>query len=172
MSEPVTSVDGFIFMPPSLSAWIGQTIPKEEYGDSIPWAPLKKPLSETKFSLMTSAGINMKIDPPFDMEREKQEPTWGDPSAREISKSTIEADIEVNHLHINTDYIQQDINVMLPIHRFQEFENEGIIGSIAETNFSYYGFQLEPTELIKKTMPKVVQRMKSENVEAVLLTPA
>jgi hypothetical protein len=28
---------------------------------------------------MTSAGISMKTDPPFDVAREKREPAWGDP---------------------------------------------------------------------------------------------
>ena len=64
---------------------------------------------------MTSAGISMKNDPPFDMEREMQEPTWGDPSIRFIPSTAVESDIDVNHLHINTDYIKQDINVMLPL---------------------------------------------------------
>ena len=46
MPEPEKHVNGFHFMPPSLSAWIGNTIPDSEYEDWIPWTPLKKPLSE------------------------------------------------------------------------------------------------------------------------------
>jgi D-proline reductase (dithiol) PrdB len=121
---------------------------------------------------MTSAGINLKTDPPFDMEREKKEPTWGDPTVRELPKTAREAEIDVNHLHINTDYIKQDINVMLPLARFQEFEQEGVIGSLAPTCFSYYGFQLDPRILLEQTMPKVAAKMKEEAVEAVFLTPA
>jgi D-proline reductase (dithiol) PrdB len=120
---------------------------------------------------MTSAGISMKSDPPFDMEREKAEPAWGDPSYREIPKTATEGDIEVNHLHVNTAYIKQDINVMLPLTRFQEFEQEGLIGKLAPTCYSYYGFQLDPTALLNETMPQVADRMRQENVEAVLLTP-
>jgi D-proline reductase (dithiol) PrdB len=78
----------------------------------------------------------------------------------------------VSHLHINTEYIKQDINVMLPLTRFQEFEKEGIIGKLTPTCYSYYGFQLDPTALLNETMPKVADRMRHENVEAVLLTPA
>jgi hypothetical protein len=47
---------------------------------------------------------------------------WGDPTCREIPKDVPETDIDVNHLHINTSYIKQDINVMLPLKRFREFE--------------------------------------------------
>ena len=165
-------VNGFRFLPPSLSAWFSKDIPDEAFSGDIPWTPLKKPLKDTTFALMTSAGINFKNDPPFDVEREKREPAWGDPTSRQIPNTATEADIDVNHLHINTDYIKQDINVMLPLARFREFENEGIIGRLAPTSYSYYGFQLDPTVLLEKTMPGVAAKMKAEDVEAVLLTPA
>ena len=172
MSETSKTVDGFLFMPPALRAWISKDIPDQPFSGKIPWTPLDKSISETTFTLMTTAGLSMKSDPPFDMEREKAEPAWGDPSYREIPRTATESDIEVSHLHINTEYIKQDINVMLPLTRFQEFEKEGIIGKLTPTCYSYYGFQLDPTALLNETMPKLADRMRHENVEAVLLTAA
>ena len=165
-------VDGFRFMPPSLRAWLQKDIPEMNFTGEIPWTPLRKPIAQTTFSLMTSAGIGLKIDEPFDMDREKREPTWGDPTHREIPCDTEEACIELNHLHINTRYIKEDLNVMLPMRRFCEFEDEGIIGHLARTCYSYYGYQLEPSYLLEQTMPKVAAKMKQEGVEAVMLTPA
>lgn len=172
MSDNSNEVNGFRFMPPSLGAWIGKDIPKEEYQGDIPWTPLQKPIEQTRFTLMTTAGISMKSDPPFNIEREKQEPAWGDPTFREIPNTAIESDIDVSHLHINTDYIYQDLNVMLPLARFREFEFDGIIGSLTPTCYSYYGFQMDPKVLLEETMPKVALKMLSEGVEAVVLTPA
>ena len=172
MQYPDKVVNGFRFMPPSLGAWIGKDIPAHSFSGDIPWSPLKKPASETTFTLMTSAGISMKTDEAFDVEREKREPAWGDPTSRQIPATAETRDIEVNHLHINTDYIKQDINVILPLKRFNEFEKEGIIGRLAPNCFSYYGFQPNPEELLTRTMPKVAEQMRSEKVEAVLLTPA
>ena len=172
MHQTSKAVDGFRFMPPSLRAWISKDIPDQQFKGHIPWTPLHKPIKEATFSLMTTAGISIKSDPPFDVEREKREPLWGDPSSREIPKTTTEADINVNHLHINTEYIKEDINVMLPLARFREFEKEEIIGQLAPTCYSYYGFQMEPKTLLEETMPKVADKMRQENVEAVLLTPA
>ncbi len=106
------------------------------------------------------------------MEREKRELTWGDPTHREIPRDATEADINVNHLHIKTDYIKEDMNVILPVRRFAEFEKEGIIGKLAPTCYSYYGFQMDANVLLEQTMPKVSSRMREEEVEAVLLTPA
>ena len=164
-------VNGFCFMPPSLGAWIESTIPKVEFKGEIPWTPMKKPVSETVFALMTSAGVNMHDDPPFDMEREKREPMWGDPSYRRIPITATSADIDVNHLHVKTDYIKEDLNVALPINRFQEFETDGTIGALAPTAYSYYGFQMDPTVLLNETMPQVVADMQAEGVDAALLTP-
>ena len=171
MSDPSKVVDGFLFLPPALRAWINKDIPQQPFSGEIPWTPLDKSIRETTFTLMTSAGISMKSDPPFDMEREKNEPTWGDPSYREIPKTATENDIKVNHLHVNTAYINQDLNVILPLARFQEFEQEGFIGKLAPTCYSYYGYQTDPTVLLSETMPQVAERMRQENVEAVLLTP-
>jgi len=65
-------VNGFQFMPPSLGAWIGKDIPAEPFSGDIPWTPLKKPVRETTFTLMTSAGISLTTDRPFDVDREKR----------------------------------------------------------------------------------------------------
>ena len=172
MSGSKKVVDGFRFIPPSLRAYLRKDIPEEAFGGYIPWTPFDKAITEATFSLMTSAGISMKNDPAFDVEREKREPTWGDPSTRNIPRDAVQEDINVNHLHINTDYIKQDINVMLPLARFREFENEGIIGRLAPTCYSFYGFQLDPRELLEKAMPGVASQMQREGVDAVLLTPA
>ncbi len=172
MSETEKQVDGFRFMPPSLGAWIGKDIPDQPYSGAIPWTALKKPLKETTFTLVTTAGISMKSDPPFDLQREKREPAWGDPSFRKIPRTATESDIEISHLHINTDYIKEDINVMLPLARFVEFEKEGIIGRLAPTCYSFYGFQMDATALLSESAPQMADLMRQEDVEAVLLTPA
>lgn len=165
-------VDGFRFLPPGLKAWIRSFIPDADFTAHIPWTPLAKPLRQTTLALVTSAGISLKTDPPFDMERENREPTWGDRSFREIPRHTTEKDVEVNHLHINTTYIQQDINVVLPLARMAELEHEGIIGRLAPTAYAFYGFQWQSTEFLETAIAPISWKLKLEGVEAALLTPA
>jgi D-proline reductase (dithiol) PrdB len=165
-------VDGFRFLPPGLTAWVQTFIPEEKFKGSIPWTPMSNPLNQATIALVTSAGISLKSDPPFDMEREKREPLWGDRSFRMIPRGTTENDIEVNHLHINTTYIKRDINVMLPLVRMAELEKEKIIGRLASTAYSFYGFQWQNTEFLSKAIEPISKKMKLEEVEAVLLTPA
>jgi D-proline reductase (dithiol) PrdB len=172
MEQGEKKVDGYRFLPPALKAWVKTFIPDEDFKEYIPWTPMTKPLTETTIALVTSAGISLKTDPPFDMEREKREPIWGDRSYRTLPKETTEKDIEVNHLHINTSYIKQDINVILPLSRMAEFEQEKIIGRLAPTAYSFYGFQWQNNEFLKEAVEPISKHMKAERVEAVLITPA
>jgi len=170
--EQMKIVDGFRFLPPGLKAWVRTFIPDEEYKGTIPWTPMKKPLNQVTIALVTSGGISLKTDPPFDMEREKREPIWGDRSYRKIPRGTTEKEIDVNHLHINTNLVKQDINVILPLARMAEFEKERIIGRLAPTAYSFYGFQWQNTEFLKEAIEPISKAMKHEGVEAVFLTPA
>ena len=172
MEQNEKIVDGFRFLPPGLKTWVQTFIPDEDFKGSIPWTPMTKPLSQTTIALVTSAGISLRSDPPFDMEREKREPLWGDRSFRAIPRGTTEKDIEVNHLHINTTYVKQDINVILPLVRMAEFEQEKIIGRLAPSAYSFYGFQWQNTDFLKEAIEPISKRMKLEGVAAVLLTPA
>jgi D-proline reductase (dithiol) PrdB len=165
-------VNGFRFLPPGLAAWIRTLIPETEFTGFIPWTPLSKPLNRATFALVTSAGINLKSDPPFDVEREKREETWSDPSYRVIPRSAMEKDIQVHHLHINTRHILEDMNVILPLRRLEEFEEEGIIGRLASSAFSFYGFQWQTTNFLQTAIAPMAEKMKTEGVEAVILTPA
>jgi len=172
MEQQEKRVDGFRFLPPGLRAWVQTFIPEEEFKGSIPWTPMSKPLNQVTMTLVTSGGISLKSDPPFDMEREKREPLWGDRSFRMIPRGTTEKDIDVNHLHINTSYVKQDINVILPLARMAEFEKEKIIGRLASTAYSFYGFQWQNNDFLKEAIDPISKKMKIEGVEAVLLTPA
>ena len=96
----------------------------------------------------------------------------GGPSFREIPRHTTGDDIDVNHLHINTTYIQQDINVVLPLARMAEFEQEEIIGRLAPTAYAFYGFQWQSMAFQETAIAPIARKLRLEGVETVLLTPA
>jgi D-proline reductase (dithiol) PrdB len=172
MKERERPVDGFRFLPPGLAAWFRTFVSSKNFEGPIPWISLTKPLNQSTFALVTSAGISLRAQPPFDMEREKGEPTWGDPTYRAIPRETMEKEIEVNHLHINTKHILEDINVILPLSRMAELEEEGVIGRLAPTSYSFYGFQFQGPGFLETAIAPMSITMKEEGVDAVLLTPA
>jgi hypothetical protein len=142
----------------------------------IPWTPLKQPLSQSRFALVTSAGVYHKgHEPPFDLEREQREPTWGDPSFRTLPSRIPQKEVGLAHYHIYQDDILQDVNIQLPVHRFQELAQAGRVGGLAEKAYSFMGYQGFPADLTgwkEDSGPQVRDRLLAEAVDCVLLTSA
>ncbi len=164
------TVDSFKWLPPSLKGYFENM--QIERPSTIPWAPLAKPLREACVALVTTAGINVRgVEPPFDYEREQAHPDWGDPTYRVLARNLRQEQVQSGHLHINNDDINADFNVALPITRMLELEAEGVIGSLATTNYSFMGYQPDTTEWREHYAPEVARRMKDDRVDGVLLTP-
>ena len=53
---------------------------------------------------------------------------------------------------------------------FKELEKDGIIGKIANTNYSFMGYIQKPDLLTETTAKEVAQNLKADNVDAVVLT--
>jgi D-proline reductase (dithiol) PrdB len=172
--EPSVTVDSFKFLPRIIAAFYQMT-ELDDLGP-IPWTPLSKPLSECKLSLVTTGGIyHRPTQEPFDIEQEKEEPTWGDPSYRAIPSNMTQSQVGVSHLHINTAPILDDINVLLPIDRVRSLVRDGQLGALADTVYSFMGYQGFPPntqDWQSNYGPEVARRMKQEKVDCVLLTPA
>lgn len=165
-------VDSFKFLPRSFRDGFMQFTPPSE---PTPWTPLRRPLRESRLALVTTAGVwDKDSDPSFDYEREKREPTWGDPSYRVIPRDIRQERIGAGHLHINNDDLLADIDVVLPMHRCAELERAGEIGSLAPSAYSFMGFQGGPADLAPwrdRYGPEVAARMHAEGVDTILITP-
>ena len=164
-------IDSYKFLPKSFRAGYEST-PMQE--SEAVWAPLGKPASEATVALITSAGIYLKAgQEPFDVEREKREPTWGDPTYRVIPRGTLQAEIDATHLHINTRDVKEDLNVALPIRAFATLEADGAIGALAQQHYSFMGFQQAGADEWRSHYgPEVAERCKQAAVDAVVLAPA
>jgi D-proline reductase (dithiol) PrdB len=142
----------------------------------IPWTPLAGPLSGLRFGLVTTGGLYHRgHEPPFDLERERREPTWGDPSFRTLPVDIKQEEVGVAHHHIRADDILADMNILLPIQRGQELVAEGRIGSLAGHAYSFMGYQGFPANLRfwkEVSGPEVTGRLLSEGVQCVLLSSA
>ncbi len=144
---------------------------RQENPDETPWTPLTKPLSECKVALVSSAGIHLKTDETFDYDRERRQPTWGDPTYREIPRSAGQDDCLYTHLHIDTGFLAKDRNVAFPVDIFTAFEEEGKIGSLADILYSTMGYTPNYNPLLKETAPLMAEKMHAEGVDAVFLFP-
>ena len=165
------AVDSYKYLPRSFRQGY------ESAGASVEgpvWAAMTTPVSEANIALLTSAGLFLKDgQAPFDAERERNNPLWGDPTYRVIPRTVSQDQIAASHLHLNTRDFCIDFNVALPIRRFEELEAEGRIGRLAEEHYSFMGYQERTcAEWRSRYGPEVAQRLKEAGVSALVLAPA
>ncbi len=134
-----------------------------------PWTPLQKELNQAKVALVTTAGIHLRSDPPYQMHDKE-----GDPTFRQIPSSTPVHDLMITHNYYDHSDADRDIDVVFPLNRLRELESEGMIGRVAPRHFSFMGHILgrHIDTLIQRTGPEVAGMLKSDGVDAVFLTPA
>lgn len=139
----------------------GMTLPSAE---NIPWTPVTKPLNKMKFALLTTGGI-------FVDGQESYVRGGKDVSYRAIPKGTPQAKIRAFHPAYDTSGPLQDVDCMLPLHRFAELEQQGVIGALADENYSFMGLITDHT-LLAPTAAEVAEKVKAQGVDAALLTAA
>lgn len=138
------------------------------------WAPLSKPVHRCRIALMSSAGVYLKdSQEPFDVERERGEPTWGDPTYRVIPSNVRQEQVACAHLHLSNAGALEDVNTVFPIRAFKQLEAEGAIGSLADEHYSFMGYQERSlADWRTKQGPELAARLKECAVDVLLLAPA
>lgn len=148
-------------------SWIAREPQRE-----IPWTPLPRPLRDCTVALISSGGIALRTDQPFDQEGERRNPWWGDPSFRVIPADTTSEDIRVCHLHVNPKFAQSDLDCLLPMQRLEQLEDTGEIGRAAPRHYSIMGYILDPRVLLEETVPAIAARLLEDGVDIVVLVPS
>ena len=126
-----------------------------------PWAPFGKQLSQARIAALSTGGVYLEGQPPFEVD--------GDWSYREIPLDTPPERFRVAHTHYDTTGVAEDIDTVLPIHRLLELESAGIIGEALTPTFSFMGFIPDPSGLIETTGPEVARRLKEQEVDGVVI---
>ena len=165
-----SAIDSFRFLDP-ITARIVRAFIAREVTTTPPWTPLPRPLSQCRVALISSAAVRMRDDEPFDQEGERRDPWSSDPSFRVLPRDTATDEVAIDHLHIDHRFGLQDIDCVLPLHRLAELAHEGMIGSVAPSHYSFMGYTLRPQQLIYDASPRMAERMKKEEVDAVALVP-
>ena len=133
-----------------------------------PWQPLTKPLSECRLGLVSSAGLVTPKQEPFD-----PKVRGGDFSLREILSNTDLSQLIDTQRSDSYDHggVHADPNLALPIHRAQELEERGRIGSLNHRHLSFMGSITAPGRLIRDTAPEAAKIFVKDQVDVALLTP-
>ena len=154
----------------SLPLWLRATLKVYPWRrlDPVPSAPLKKPLSEARGALVTTAGLACPGDAPFD-ERVR----GGDTSYRVIPATALVATLEEHHRSKSFDHggLQQDRNLAFPLDRLRELASSKEIGSVAPRHLSFMGSITAPGRLMKESAPEAAALLVEDAVDIALLVP-
>lgn len=142
-----------------------------------PFAPLRKPLREATVALFSSGAVYLDDQDPYypaeftyeQAVRDVRKATECFPSLRVIPAETPQERLRVGHVAFDIRAAQKDINVIFPLTRLRELAQEGVIGSLAQRNYSYHGLTNIP-RLVQESAPAWAQMLKDDGVDAVFLT--
>jgi len=136
--------------------------------DDVPWTAVSKPLSESRLAVVTTAGVHHNEQVPFDMKD-----AGGDPTFRALDLSRPPSEFMITHDYYDHRDADKDINIVFPIQRLRELQQEGIIGEVARFHYGFMGHILgrHIQSLVTQSAPEVARRLKQDAVDAVFLTP-
>jgi len=166
-------VDSYKFLPRSFRPLYEGRGPFP--GEEAPvWTPFEKRLAASRIALLTSAGLYLKASQPsFDVEREQNNPEWGDPSWRSIPSGADAADMAVAHLHMNDEDVLSDPEIALPARLLDEMVAERVVGSATSEHISVMGYQDRSLPgWQKETGPELVATLRDQQADGLILAPA
>ncbi len=136
--------------------------------DPVPVASMKKPLSESRVALFSSAGFVVPGDEPF-----CGKVRGGDSSYRTIPAETDLQALEEHHdsESFSHDGVEADRNMGLPLDRLRELETNGVIGSVAPRHISVMGSITAPGRYLRKTLPETADVLAEDEVDVALMVP-
>jgi D-proline reductase (dithiol) PrdB len=136
--------------------------------DPVPWAPLRKPMAEANVAIVTTAGLAMPDQEPFD-DRVK----GGDSSFRVMPAEADVSSLIDTHRSETFDHsgIREDPNLAFPLDRLHEMKRDGRIGQVNKRHLSFMGSITAPGRLIRDSAPAAAELLVGDGVDVALLVP-
>ena len=128
-----------------------------------PWTHFSKDLKKATIAFVSAAGIHMKSDEPFKLGVQ-------DATFRTIPEGTLTSELTVTHGGYDNSDVIEDINVQFPLDRLRELIKEGFISAEAPRHFGFMGGGGNVRKLADMTAPAIANAIKSDGVDAVVMT--
>lgn len=152
------------------------SLPLRLYLKTYPWrilppmnaASIRRPIRACRVAIVSSAGLVVPGDEPFD-----PEVRGGDWSIRVISCDTNPASLVEYHRSDSFDHsgLRADPNLGMPLDRLQELEQQGEIGESAPHHISLMGSITAPGRFANYSVPEIGELLTSDRVDIALLVP-
>jgi D-proline reductase (dithiol) PrdB len=127
----------------------------------VPFTALTKPVASSRIALITTAGLHLDDQEPFD----RTTPT-GDSSFRRVRPSDDLSRLRIGWDADHQQHASQDLNCAFPLPLLRE------VCEIAPTHYTFSGAIPDPRPLLDETAPTVARELQADAVDAVLIAPS
>lgn len=131
----------------------------------VPYTPVWKPLNQMNISLLTTGGVRLQSQEPYNDE--------GDERFYVLPGDVNVADLTANYASAaNYDFSDtlKDMNVMFPIERLRELKEAGLIGGVANKHIVSMGYTMRLKKVYEETVPAIARELERSNTDGVILT--
>ncbi len=129
------------------------------FDEPSPRHPLKRPLSEARVGLLSTAGAHLEGDGPI--------PASGPPRV-----IPIDAKIAFHHIGYDTKRAGEDPEVVWPVRTLQRLAGQGVIGTVSGQAVSMMGAVLDGRLVLDRHVPLAADHFRRDRADLVLLVPA
>lgn len=135
--------------------------------DPLPWVEGGPPVSRSRVALVTTAGLHLPDQAPF------QKIGGGDFSYRVIPDQARPTELVCTHPSRSWDRagVAADPNVAFPLERLKEMAERGEVGEVSPVHLSFQGSITAPLRLVRQTAPEAAHLLLREQVHVALLAP-
>jgi hypothetical protein len=128
-----------------------------------PFVEPTKPLAESRVALVASGGIYVAGQVAFH---------WKDDfSFRVIESDTEPGDLRATHFAYDLEDARSDPNVVFPLETLRGLVRDGEIGGLGPHAYSFMGGIYSSRRVRDTLAPALVERLRTDDVERVLLVP-
>ncbi len=131
--------------------------------DTPPFAPLRKPLGESRIGLIGSGGIYMQGQVAFHYR--------DDISFRIIPAKVPMAQLRVTHFAYDLTDARQDPNVVFPLATLRDLARLSRIGEVGPNAYAFMGGIYSARKVRKTLAPALADRVQKDEVDVVILVP-
>ena len=128
----------------------------------IPYTPNRHPLSETTVALVTTAGVHLRSQEPFNPEGEKD--------FRVIPGDAATSDLMISHPFYDHTDADRDVNCVFPLDRLRELAADKLIAAVSNIHVGWMGTSPRLKEVYEETAPAIADRIERSKADAIVLT--
>ena len=131
--------------------------------DTPPFAPLRKPVSESRLALIASGGVYVAGQVAFHHK--------DDLSLRIVDTDTPTSALRATHFAYDLTDARRDPNVVFPKDTLQRLAKRGVLGELAQRAYTFMGGIYSARKVRDVMAPALLTRLRNDQVDLALLVP-